>query len=112
MNNLVLAGSLVVVLLYAMGSCNQGGEKNYGNGNLDNVVVGKEPPYSGGCEDALKKLLRDPDSLQKADYRVTEASPSRWVMDMSFRSKNGFGGYGQGTATCSFDGKTYLVEMD
>ena len=80
--------------------------------NLGENEVG-QPLVMGmsGCERTLKKLLRDPESLQRNldDYTVTQASPTDWTANMNFRSRNGFGGMNQMQAVCSFDGEKYTV---
>ena len=80
--------------------------------NLGGAEVG-QPLVMGltGCERTLKQQLRDPGSLQRGEYTVTEASPTNWTASMQFGAKNGFGGMNQGTAICSFDGTMYRVVM-
>jgi hypothetical protein len=80
--------------------------------NLDGNEVG-QPLQMGltGCERTLKSLLRDPESLQRDEYTVTEASPTVWSASMSFRSRNGFGGMNPMQAVCTHDGKQYTVRL-
>jgi hypothetical protein len=80
--------------------------------NLDGNEVG-QPLVMGktGCERTLKKMLRDPESLQKDEYTITEASPTAWAANLSFRSRNGFGGMNPAQAICTFDGKQYTVSL-
>ena len=55
------------------------------------------------CKRQIKKLLRDPDSYQFISATVTSTSGQYDQYGkalVSFRSKNGFGGYVNGTAEC------------
>ena len=55
------------------------------------------------CRTQIKKLLRDPDSYQHISARVLSTSGTYDQYGkaiISFRSKNGFGGYVNGTAEC------------
>ena len=47
------------------------------------------------CEQAVKAQLRDPDSYQRIEF----AGGQDWAM-LSFRARNGFGGYNNGYARC------------
>ena len=47
------------------------------------------------CEQAVKAQLRDPDSYQRIEF----AGGQDWAM-LSFRARNGFGGYDSGYARC------------
>jgi len=49
------------------------------------------------CESTIKKLLRDPDSYQFDSASIVSASEAI----ISFRSKNGFGGYNNSSAKCT-----------
>ena len=80
--------------------------------NLDENEVGAELTMGrSGCERTLKGLLRDPGSLERGEYVITEASPTNWVATMRFGARNGFGGMNQMTAVCSFDGTKYTVQL-
>jgi hypothetical protein len=65
------------------------------------------------CTIAIKQQLRDPDSYQMTEMRVREdkADPQAGAALITFRAKNGFGGYGQGTAMCERkkQGTEYVV---
>lgn len=55
------------------------------------------------CEDRIKQLLRDPDSYQFSSAEILETSGENSEFGkarISFRAKNGFGGYNANTATC------------
>jgi hypothetical protein len=54
------------------------------------------------CERRIKELLRDPDSYQFISAEVYDLSSDSQYgkAQVSFRAKNGFGGYTPGTATC------------
>jgi hypothetical protein len=82
------------------------------NPNLNENEVGK-PLEMGrtGCERVLKGMLRDPESLQRGEYTITEASPTAWAATMNFRSRNGFGGMNPMQAVCTFDGTQYTVKL-
>lgn len=80
--------------------------------NLGGNEVGQKLIYGrSGCERTLKKLLRDPGSLEAYEYTVTEASPTAWAASMSFGSRNGFGGMNRGEAVCTFDGNEYTIQV-
>ncbi len=80
--------------------------------NLGENEVG-QPMKSGwsGCERTVKDLLRDPESLQRDEYVITEASPTAWAATMNFRARNGFGGMNPMQAVCTFDGTRYTVQL-
>ena len=55
------------------------------------------------CADLIKQQLRDPDSYQVSDVKlIGQYGPYRQYGNATilFRSKNGFGGYVSGNATC------------
>lgn len=96
-------------LLLPLTACGGGAPESK---NLNDNEVGQELTMGRtGCERTLKEQLRDPESLQKDEYLVTEASPTSWTASLSFRAKNGFGGMNPGRAVCSFDGTMYRVVM-
>jgi hypothetical protein len=69
-----------------------------------------EVRYMGAsnCDRAIKTQLSDPDSFQRVATQIVDVKPgSGWVAETSFRSRNGFGGYAEATATCVFDGTSY-----
>ena len=82
------------------------------NENLNENIIGA-PLFRGrsGCERTLKKMLRDPNSLEGEEYVVTAANPQSWTAQIIFRSKNGFGGMNRSVANCTFDGQVYLVNI-
>ena len=49
------------------------------------------------CKSVIKKLLRDPDSYKYESAAVMSSTEAL----IKFRSKNGFGGYVPGLATCT-----------
>jgi hypothetical protein len=55
------------------------------------------------CEDRIKKLLRDPDSYQFTSAQILSTSGANkeyGTAIITYRAKNGFGGYNNGTASC------------
>jgi hypothetical protein len=63
---------------------------------------------AANCDKAIKLQLVDPDSFQRVATQIVDVKPgSGWVARTSFRSRNGFGGYREGTADCLFDGSSY-----
>lgn len=99
-------------LAVALVGCGGGTPEPPKSKNLNGNEVG-QPLMMGrsGCERVLKKLLRDPNSLEEDQYVITEASPTSWAASMSFRSRNGFGGMNAGQAICTFDGTMYNVRI-
>jgi len=78
-------------------------------GGLRAPKVG-ETKYIGrsNCDRAVKVLLRDPDSFERIATQIVDVKAGEgWVAQVDFRSRNGFGGYGTGTAYCVFDGHQY-----
>ena len=67
----------------------------------------------GNCDRAVKQLLRDPDSFQRIATQIVDVKAGEgWVAQVNFRSRNGFGGYGEGTAYCVFNGTSYRALLD
>lgn len=67
----------------------------------------------GNCDRAVKAVLRDPDSYQRIGAQIVDVKAGEgWVAQVDFRSRNGFGGYGQGTAYCLFNGSKYRALID
>ena len=68
------------------------------------------------CGDEIRKLLRDPDSYQLSEMRVKpdEKDPEAGTAMITFRAKNGFGGYTQGIAFCTREkkGEAYTVSAN
>lgn len=110
MTNKAFASALAAVsmtLTACGGAPEQPKSKNLGENEVGQpLVMGLT-----GCERTLKKMLRDPESLQRDEYIVTEASPTAWAASMSFRARNGFGGMNPMQAVCSFDGTQYTVQL-
>jgi hypothetical protein len=52
------------------------------------------------CEQATKMQLRDPDSYQKIEFRPIDSTQA----SLTFRARNGFGGYDTGAAACTVEG--------
>lgn len=106
---------IVVALALGIGMCTSSPEPKTKtkSKNLDGNEVGQPLVMDSeiGCELTLKKLLRDPESLQRDEYIATEASPTAWAANMSFRSRNGFGGMNLMQAVCTFDGSEYTVTV-
>lgn len=62
----------------------------------------------GNCDRAVKLLLRDPASFERIATQIVDVKAGEgWVAQVDFRSRNGFGGYGTGTADCVFNGSSY-----
>ena len=65
------------------------------------------------CGSAIKTQLRDPDSYQLISLLPEEnqKDPEAGLALISFRAKNGFGGYDQAMATCERvkQGEEYVV---
>lgn len=60
------------------------------------------------CDEAVKRVLLDPESYERVSSEIVDVkSGEGWAAEISFRSRNGFGGYGSGTAFCAFDGSQY-----
>lgn len=67
----------------------------------------------GNCDRAVKAILRDPDSYQRIGQQIIDVKPGEgWVAQVDFRSRNGFGGYAEGTAYCVFNGSEYRALFD
>lgn len=102
-------GAAVVSAAVLLAGCGSSEPKSK---NLGENEVGQPLVYGmTGCERTLKGLLRDPNSLERGEYIVTEASPTNWVATMRFGARNGFGGMNQMAAVCSFDGTQYTVQL-
>lgn len=56
------------------------------------------------CEQATRLQLRDPGSYQRIEFR--EVGSDRALL--TFRARNGFGGYAEGAATCTAEGSSVL----
>ncbi len=109
MTTKTLAAALAALslTLAACGGTPEPKSKNLGGNEVgQRLVMGLT-----GCERTLKKMLRDPESLQRDEYIVTEASPTAWAASMSFRARNGFSGINQMQAVCTFDGTQYTVQL-
>lgn len=55
------------------------------------------------CKDRIKELLRDPDSYQFTSAQILSTSGANkeyGTAIITYRAKNGFGGYNNGTASC------------
>lgn len=62
----------------------------------------------------VKAALRDPNSFEHAETRITPASPARGgkhVATMQYRARNGFGGMDAGTATGLVDPESCEAEL-
>lgn len=53
------------------------------------------------CKSVIKKQLRDPDSYKFEKAVILSTNGQYGTAKIYFRSKNGFGGYVHGTATCT-----------
>ena len=63
------------------------------------------------CADQIKSLLRDPDSYQYISATVSSTNGEYGSGTVRFRSKNGFGGYADGSASCTVydkNGETWV----
>lgn len=56
------------------------------------------------CENLIKRNLRDPGSYQRKNWIVTDG-----VAYVSYRAKNGFGGYVLESKACSMDGRDIVI---
>lgn len=63
------------------------------------------------CKSAIKAQLREPDSFRFEKATVTSASGSDGTALISFRARNGFGGYNAGVATCSVTGDEATAQL-
>ena len=109
MTTKTLAAALAALslTLTACGGTPEPKSKNLGGNEVgQRLVMGLT-----GCERTLKKMLRDPESLQRDEYIVTEASPTAWAATMSFRARNEFGGMNPMQAVCTFDGTQYTAQL-
>jgi hypothetical protein len=65
------------------------------------------------CDRAVKAILRDPGSYERISAQIVDVKPGEgWAAQIDFRSRNGFGGYDQGTAYCVFNGSEYRALID
>jgi hypothetical protein len=65
------------------------------------------------CDRAVKAILRDPGSYERISAQIVDVKPGAgWAAQVDFRSRNGFGGYDQGTAYCVFNGSEYRALME
>jgi hypothetical protein len=80
----------------------------------DGAVVGQQDYIGrGNCDQAIKKVLLDPESFQRDGSEIVDVKRGEgWVARTTFRSRNGFGGYEQGSSLCVFDGKSYRALME
>jgi hypothetical protein len=65
-----------------------------------------------GLVDAVKAQLRDPDSFEHDETRVTPATGGAHTIYMKFRSRNGFGGLNVGVAQGKVSNSTCAVTVD
>lgn len=59
-----------------------------------------------GFVDAVKRQLRDPESFEHDETRVTPVVDGQHTILMTFRSRNGFGGMNVGTAIGTYSNAT------
>jgi len=59
-----------------------------------------------GVENWVKNNLRDPDSYQHKETRISPVKDGKHVLTMSYRAKNGFGGYVPGLVIADVDNAT------
>ena len=60
------------------------------------------------CDKAIQLQLSSPSSFQRISTQIVEVEAGGgWVARTSFRARNGFGGFVEGTADCIFDGNSY-----
>ena len=73
-------------------------------------------PWDGShsnFEDLLKRGLRDPDSYEHIETRVTrKGSDGLHTLYTRYRAKNGFGGFVVGEATGKYDSQCHVVSFD
>jgi len=69
----------------------------------------------GACENAAKAKARDPDSyIRESDFSILASDENNKIIQWSFRSKNGFGGYNKLVAWCSHapeDGANFRIKI-
>lgn len=59
-----------------------------------------------GVENWLKKHLRDPDSYQHVETKISPNKDGQHTLFTTYRAKNGFGGYVGGTVIATVDNET------
>ena len=66
------------------------------------------------CEKAIKKQLRDPGSYQAVSVRYWPSMEETALVHtkISYRAKNGFGGYAVGGANCHYDGNGKMTRFN
>ena len=110
-----LGGGAVMVALAGLVVSGTAGSGSDGPiGGLKAPKVG-ETEFVGrsNCDRAVKQLLRDPGSYERIDAQIVDVKAGEgWVARMDFRSRNGLGGYANGTAYCVFNGKIYRALID
>ena len=70
------------------------------------LIKARQMSMTWTCERAVKKTLKDPGSYQYHNIVLTEAPPQDGHLvngQLTFRAKNGFGGYDVGVALCGFN---------
>jgi len=78
----------------------------------ERVISDSEMTMTWACESAVKKALNDSASYKYDNIVFTEAQPQDGYLvngQLTFRAKNGFGGYRVGMAVCGFDALGQLV---
>lgn len=79
---------------------------------ITSIVIGGCSPHVNAAKEALRNILRDPDSLQMKSvttrtWKVND-SESHVVVCGMFNAKNGFGGYGE-SERFAYDTRTKLL---
>ena len=59
-----------------------------------------------GVESYVKERLRDPDSYQHKETRITPVKNGKHMLVMEYRAKNGFGGYAFGGIIATIDNQS------
>ncbi len=74
--------------------------------SAQSLIKSEQLSMTWKCESAVKKTLRDPGSYRYHNIVLTEAQPQDGRLvngQLTFRAKNGFGGYDIGVALCGFN---------
>lgn len=88
----IIAAVIFVIILIIAGSSSSssssGSSKSKTETSYSDVVTLSRYDF----EERIKKVLRDPDSYQRIDYKVQYVSEDNYKATLTFRARNGFGG--------------------
>lgn len=85
---IVILGLVMIVSNSGYSSSNSGSSKAKTETSFSDVKTLSQYDF----EERIKKVLRDPDSYQRIDYKVQYVSGDNYKATLTFRAKNGFGG--------------------